>query len=103
MAACAEWPHAPLASDSGDPVRSDVPVFLLSGTLDPVSPPHFGADAARYLSKSIHVMAPGAHVPAGPCIVAMEAAFLNAASARAVDTRCVHTMSLPLFVTNPGG
>ena len=43
------------------------------------------------------------HVPAAPRIVAMEAAFLNAASARAVDTRCVHTMSLPLFVTNPGG
>lgn len=99
IAACAEWPHGPLPSDYGEPVRSDVPVFLLSGTVDPVSPPHFAADAVRYLSRGIHVLAPGAHVPTGPCIDSMERAFLESASPAAVDTSCVRTMALPTFVT----
>lgn len=99
MAACAEWPHGDLPPGYGDPVRSDVPVFLLSGTLDPVSPPHYGAEAARYLPNSIHVLAPGTHVPAGPCIDAMERSFLEAGSAAAVDTTCVASMTLPPFVT----
>lgn len=99
MAACAEWPRGDLPPGYGDPVHSDVPVFLLSGTLDPVSPPHFGAEAARTLPNSIHVVAPGAHVPAGPCIDAMERTFLEAGSAAAVDTSCVASMTLPPFVT----
>lgn len=98
IAACANWPHGPLPAGYDDPVRSDVPVFLLSGTVDPVSPSHFAADAARYLSHSIHVLAPGAHVPNGPCIDSMERAFLDAASPAAVDTSCVRMMSLPTFV-----
>ncbi|HEV2749151.1 MAG TPA: alpha/beta fold hydrolase [Gemmatimonadales bacterium] len=100
IAACAGWPHGSLPADYGDPVRSDVPVFLLSGTVDPVSPQQFAADAARYLSHSIHVLAPGAHVPTGPCIDSMERAFLDAASPTAVDTSCVRTMALPTFVTS---
>lgn len=97
-AACANWPHGPLPAGYGDPVRSDVPVFLLSGTVDPVSPPRWAADAARYLSRSVHVVAPGAHVPTGPCIDSMERAFLDAASPLAVDTACVRSMTLPPFV-----
>jgi len=98
IAACADWPHGPLPPGYGDPVRSNVPVFLLSGSVDPVSPSYFAADAARYLSHSIHVIAPGAHVPTGPCIDSMERAFLDAASPAAVDTSCVRTMALPAFV-----
>ncbi|PYO80353.1 MAG: hypothetical protein DMD67_00670 [Gemmatimonadetes bacterium] len=98
QAACAEWPHGALPPGYGDPVRSDVPVFLLSGTVDPVSPPQFAAEAAQYLSRSVHVLAPGAHVPAGPCIDSLERAFLDAASPTAVDTSCVRSMALPTFV-----
>ena len=36
MAACADWPRGALAKNYGDPVRSDVPVFLLSGNVDPL-------------------------------------------------------------------
>ncbi len=99
MAACDGWPRGALPADYGDPVRSDTPVFLLSGTLDPVSPPHFAAEAARYLPHSLHVVAPGAHVPRGPCIDSMERAFLEAGSVAPVDTSCIGSMTLPSFVT----
>jgi len=101
MRACAAWPRGERSRDYGDPIRSNVPAFLLSGAWDPVTPPRWGADAANSLSRSIHVVAPGAHVPSGPCIVAMERAFLAAASPAAVDTRCVAAMRLPDFVVEP--
>ena len=50
-------------------------------------------DAARYLPNSIHVVAHGGHVPGGSCIDAMEVAFVNAASAAAVDAACVAAMT----------
>ncbi len=99
IAACDGWPRGRLPAQYGDPVRSDIPVFLLSGTLDPVSPPHFGAEAAQYLRNSLHVIAPGAHVPQGPCIDSMERAFLEAGSVTSIDTSCVRSMTLPPFVT----
>ncbi|HEY6825550.1 MAG TPA: alpha/beta fold hydrolase [Gemmatimonadaceae bacterium] len=99
MAACAQWPRGALAPDYGDPVRSTVPAFLLSGTVDPVAGSELTAEAAKYLPNSIHVIAPGGHVPFGSCVDAMERAFLTAANPRAVDTSCVRAMRLPDFVT----
>ncbi len=99
IAACDGWPRGALAANYGDPVRSSVPVFLLSGTVDPVAGVAFTAQAARYLSNSIHVIAPGGHVPFGPCIDLMEQQFLETARASAVDTSCVAAMRLPSFVT----
>jgi pimeloyl-ACP methyl ester carboxylesterase len=97
MEACEQWGMGKVPAGYGDPVRSDVPVFLLSGTLDPATPPHYGTEAARYLSRSIHVIVPGGHAPRGECITAMERAFLEAASPRAVDTTCVRSIVLPPF------
>ncbi len=99
IAACNGWPRGELPKNYGDPVRSNVPVFLLSGTVDPVAPASFTADAARYLPNSIHAIAPGGHVPRGPCIDSMERAFLDAADPKAVDTSCIASMALPPFVT----
>jgi len=99
MAACAQWPRGVLAPDYGDPVRSTVPAFLLSGTVDPVAGSQLTAEAAKYLPNSIHVIAPGGHVPFGPCVDAMERAFLTAANPRAVETSCVRGMRLPDFAT----
>jgi len=64
------------------------------------SPARFTADAARYLPNSIHVVAPGGHVPHGPCIDAMERAFLDAANPRVVDTSCVASVRIPDFLTS---
>ena len=99
IAACRDWPRGEMPKDYGDPVRASVPVFLLSGTVDPVAPARFTAEAARYLPNSVHVVAPGGHVPRGPCIASMEREFLESANPRAVDTSCVAKMRLPDFVT----
>ena len=97
QAVCRLWPHGDVAAADFEPVRSEVPVFLLSGTIDPVTRPRFAQEAARYLPHSIHVIAPGGHVPGGPCVDSMERAFLASALPSAVDTSCVARMTLPAF------
>jgi pimeloyl-ACP methyl ester carboxylesterase len=59
IAVCDLWPRGTMPEHFGDPVVSDVPTLLLSGGLDPVTPPAYGAEVARTLSHSKHVVAPG--------------------------------------------
>lgn len=101
MGACETWPTADVPPDYGDPVAVDVPVLLLSGTLDPVTPSVWGEEAARHLPRSLHVVAPGAHGVTGPCIHSIERQFLAAASGTRVDTRCVADMGLGPFQLSP--
>lgn len=97
LAACAEWPRGVVPEGYAEPVRSRVPALLISGTADPVTPPRFGAEAARTLSAAMHVVAPGFHVPLGPCIVRIMREFVRHATVQGLDTSCVSGMKLPDF------
>ncbi len=71
--------------------RVDVPVLLLSGSLDPVTPPRWGAEAASHLSKATHVVAPGSHGLGGPCITQIMKASLQHPD-QPLDTSCVENL-----------
>ena len=58
-AACEFWPRGRCAEGYREPVASAVPALLLSGELDPVTPPSWGEDARRTLTHSLHVVVPG--------------------------------------------
>src|SRR5262249_13930496 len=62
MAACAVWPRTQLPADYFDDFTVKLPVLLVSGNLDPVTPPHWGDVAHGMLPESVHVVMPGAHV-----------------------------------------
>ena len=97
-AVCAWWPRGEVPDDYGEPVVSDVPVLLLSGTLDPVTPPAWGEEAARHLSNSLHLVVPGAHGVGGPCLESIQRAFLRTASVADLDTTCVARLQPSPFV-----
>ena len=59
LAACDGWPRPPVPADFYAPVVSDKPVLILSGGLDPVTPPAAGEEVARTLPNSRHVVAAG--------------------------------------------
>jgi len=59
LAVCDVWPKGSAPADFATPVTSNVPVLLLSGGLDPVTPPKYGDEVARTLSNSRHIVAPG--------------------------------------------
>ena len=56
---CDVWPHGTVDASFKDAVVSDLPVLLLSGELDPVTPPSFAELTMQTLSKSQHLIAKG--------------------------------------------
>ena len=52
---CEPWGVAKSPVPSG-PVGSDLPVLLISGWFDPITPPSFAEEAAQHLSASTHVV-----------------------------------------------
>jgi len=95
--ACALWPRATIAKDYADPVRSDVPVLILTGELDPVTPPSNGDAVAKALKNSLHIVVPhGAHGLGGleniDCILRLTAEFVERGSTQGIDTSCVKTI-----------
>ncbi|HEV7516546.1 MAG TPA: alpha/beta hydrolase [Thermoanaerobaculia bacterium] len=100
--ACAHWPRAAVPADVHTPVRSSVPVFLISGERDPVTPPEFGARVARSLPNSLHLVLPhGSHggIGASPCLEGIARDFLDRAAVRGLDTTCVARLPAARFAT----
>jgi pimeloyl-ACP methyl ester carboxylesterase len=80
MAACSAWPTTHLPADYFAPFTVDTPILLVSGNLDPVTPPHWGDVAKRYFPKAVHVVMPGAHVAGNDCVDAMTKALFEPAT-----------------------
>jgi len=89
--ACARWPHEPVGAAFHAPFRSSVPALLLSGEADPVTPPRWAELTARSLSRSRHLVLPGAAHGTlyRGCVPRLVAAFLDAGSADGLDASCV--------------
>jgi len=56
---CEGWEVEPAASIENEPVASDVPALVVSGELDPITPPRWAQGAAEHLSNSFFYVFPG--------------------------------------------
>ena len=54
--ACAAWLRGEIPADFHEPVRSDVPVLVISGRRDPSTPPATGERARLHLPNSVHLV-----------------------------------------------
>jgi pimeloyl-ACP methyl ester carboxylesterase len=87
--ACSVWPRGKLPEGYAEPVRSDVPVLLISGERDPVTPPRWGEQVARHLPRSRHVVfRRGTHSVRSPCVRQVLAGFVARGTAEGLDTSC---------------
>ena len=87
--ACSVWPRGTLPEGFAEPVRSDVPVLLISGEHDPVTPPRWGERVARHLPRSRHVVfRRGSHAVRSPCVRQILADFVARGTAEGLDTSC---------------
>jgi len=103
--ACAMWPKGSLPPDYYTPVVSDVPVLLLSGEVDPVTPPGWGTSVVKHLSRGKHIIVPstGHGVVSTPCGNRLVRDFIDQGSADDLDTTCVATVRRPPFFVTPAG
>jgi pimeloyl-ACP methyl ester carboxylesterase len=97
MAACAEWPKAEMPEDYFRPFSSQVPTVLVSGNLDPVTPPSWGEEARRSLPNSVHLVTPGGHGGGGECIATIGRELFRSGTVQGLDTRCVGEIRNPPF------
>lgn len=87
---CAAWGVRALPDSFWEPVESDLPVLIISGERDPVTPPAWGAAVAEHLPNSVHVVVPGGgHGPGNECTARMEATLIEEASVGSLDTSCM--------------
>lgn len=102
---CEFWPQGLLPNDYFQPVVSDIPTLLLSGNLDPVTPPRWGNTAAATLSRHLHIQVAGAHhnVSHLGCVPDLIDDFYATTQVDKVDTTCVENIQpLPPFVSAAG-
>jgi pimeloyl-ACP methyl ester carboxylesterase len=93
-AACEVWPRGRSPEDFHAPIASDRPALLLSGELDPVTPPRYGEQVLRGLPNGRHLVARGqGHnvLPAG-CMPRLIAGFIESADARSLDASCLERL-----------
>jgi pimeloyl-ACP methyl ester carboxylesterase len=91
LAVCADWPKGASPPDATTPLKSDTPVLILSGGLDPVTPPANGAEVAKTLPASRHIVARGyGHIVSphacGPRLIA---AFIDDPTFATLPASCV--------------
>ncbi len=105
IAQCAVWPHGRLPDDFKRPLRSDKPVLILSGELDPVTPPRYGDEIAQSLSNSRHLIAPGqGHIVMTlGCLPRLIAEFIGTPDPGALDASCVDRLGAMPFVLDYNG
>jgi len=99
---CAWWPAEPVAAEFHEPVESDAPVLILSGELDPVTPPEYGEEVAQHLPNSLHIVAEGrGHITMGnACVASIATAFIDTASVAELDTACTERIGPEPFFLN---
>ena len=97
--ACEGWPKGRMAPDFDQPVRSNKPVLILSGGLDPVTPPVHGEEVKRTLSNALHLIAPnvGHGVSALGCAPKLVKKFIESASVAGLDGACLQRLPRPMF------
>ncbi len=99
LQSCASWPRGSVPRGYRDAVRSEAPALLLSGELDPVTPPSWADEALRTLPNGVHLVAAGVGhgVTAVGCVPDLVQRFLDKGSAKELDASCLRTVQRPPF------
>jgi pimeloyl-ACP methyl ester carboxylesterase len=105
MKACEFWPRGTVPAGYHDPVVSAVPVLVLSGDLDPVTPPTWGEQVVPHLTNARHVVVSGTGHGAlnTGCGTRLVREFIERGTADGLDTGCASTPARPPFFLTPAG
>ncbi|WP_020210890.1 alpha/beta fold hydrolase [Gilvimarinus chinensis] len=101
LQACEFWPEARVAENYYNPVSANVPVLLLSGTADPVTPPKRGNEVAQHLPNATHLVAVGAHhgVTLQTCAGSVVTEFIRDLTVSERSRGCIESMvPMPAFL-----
>mgnify|MGYP005852657631 CR=1 FL=1 len=99
---CSWWPADAVDPEYHQPFDADVPILILSGELDPVTPPQYGDEAHQQFSNSLHLISPGrGHITmTDSCVGSIVTEFIAEASLDELDTSCMERIGPEPFFIN---
>ena len=100
-AQCAVWPHGTRPADFHAPLKSDKPVLVLEGELDPVTPPRYGEQVLKTLTNARLLVAKGQghNVIGRGCIPKLVEQFVDALQPARLDLSCADALGpTPAFI-----
>lgn len=102
---CKFWPKGEIPESYFQPVSSDVPTLLLSGALDPVTPPKYAWQAAETLSNAEHIVVSGVGhgVTNQGCMPGVIAEFFDTPVPGEVNAGCTSNLGRKAFFTSFAG
>ncbi len=102
---CRGWPRGPMDADLHAPLNSNVPVLLLSGGNDPVTPPANAEQTRAGLTNSLHIVLDDlGHGQLGaPCMDRIMEQFIDRASVQGLDVACTKRVKPTPFFISPAG
>lgn len=101
QAQCAVWPQGQRPADFRQPLSGSLPVLILSGEFDPVTPPRYGEEVLKTLPNGRHLVVRGqGHnvLPVG-CVPKLFASFIESADAKKLDVGCLDKVPYALPFT----
>ena len=102
---CSIWPQGPLDDGFHQPLASDIPVLLLSGSADPITPPRYAELAAVDMRNARHLVGAqqGHGQIAAGCMPGIIAEFVTSADPVDLDVSCMDdAFVMPFFLDFSG-
>lgn len=99
--ACADWPRASVPASFLEPVKSNAPVLIVSGELDPVTPPDLSEAAARSLPNSRRLVVHNATHTSYDCVENVIADFIDRGTTQGLDVSCIDQIRRLPFTVPP--
>jgi pimeloyl-ACP methyl ester carboxylesterase len=102
QAACRIWNVPAMPASFDQPVRSEAPVLMVSGTLDSATPSYEGKEELRYLPNGRQMLVRNApHDTESPCVDKTIEAFIRTDSAAGLNLdSCSGSFKRPPFATS---
>ena len=105
QAQCEIWPVQRAPAAFKQPVDADLPILLLSGEFDPVTPPAYAERAMTTMGNARHLVARGqGHiVEIRGCMPKLITQFIRDAKPAELDASCLDTLAAPPFYLDFNG
>jgi pimeloyl-ACP methyl ester carboxylesterase len=103
--ACPLWPQYRPSEAFYQTVTADIPTLILSGNLDPVTPPSNGEYSAKSLPNNHHIVVKNAAhtVAMSTCASDIINEFLSSLKPKELDESCLEDVPSESFMTNLNG
>ncbi len=102
---CSLWPEGEMDADFKELVESEHPVLVLSGSIDPITPPAYAEMILPGLKNSLHIVNQNqGHIQSGVgCMPTVVAKFVDEASVENLSADCLKRQTAEPFFINANG